>query len=480
MTRGLVPVRASFITAMLLPLAVCGQNDPPSKSELEHAVKIPELDTESSAVNVACQAAPQRIYRPDDRRPRHDNAKLAQAGIHLYESKRLKLYTDIDRKIAKTLPPLIDQLYDALEQYFGPMLPDRAGSDFQMTGYVIRDLELFRELKLVPDQLNLLHGQHVRNEFWMRDQTFDYYRRHLLIHEATHCFMTFPQPVGAPVWYMEGMAEHFGTHRFNENGQVTFRVMPTTIDAFAGFDRITTVRDDITASKFQSISSIGAFRSREFLTVSHYGWSWALCAFLDGTPRYHERFQKLGGFTEGSQFEAKFRELFAPDLHDLTTEWTIFANNLQFGYDLTRAAIDFQDGTQLSEDAVERSIQIKADRGWQSSRVKLESDLTYEITATGRFTLADQPKPWVSEPQGVSIQYFDRRPLGMLVGAIRADEAPAEGTEELVWKTIPIGRGGKIKASQTGTLYLRLNDAWNSLADNQGQVDVVIRRLKTQ
>jgi len=461
------------MAATLLPVILFAQDSSNSTS-------LPQLATQQTDDGkINCQAAPQKVYRPDDRRPRHDNAKLAQAGIYLYESKRLKLYTDIDKKIAASLPPVIDQLYDALEQYFGSMLPDRAGTSFQMTGYLIHDLELFRELKLVPEQLNLQHGQHVGNEFWMRDQTFDYYRRHLLIHEATHCFMTFPVPVGAPVWYMEGMAEHFGTHRLNENGQATFRVMPTTIDLFAGFDRITTVRDEITAGKFQSIPSIEAFRARDFVTVPHYAWSWALCAFLDGTPRYRERFQKLGGSLEGSQFESKFRELFAADLSHMTTEWTLFANNLQFGYDLPRAAIDFRDGTPLSENDADRSVQIKADRGWQSSRVKLESGQRYEVLATGRFTLANRPKPWISEPQGVSIQYFDRRPLGMLVGAIQADETPAEGADESMRTTISISRGSKFKASQTGTLYLRLNDAWNSLADNQGQVDVTVRRLKS-
>ena len=83
---------------------------------------------------------PQPVYRPDDLRPARDDAKLAEAGIHLDQSKRLKLYTDVDPEFARTVPPLIDQVYDAWEDYFGPLPADRAGTDFQMSGYLMRDM----------------------------------------------------------------------------------------------------------------------------------------------------------------------------------------------------------------------------------------------------------------------------------------------------------------------------------------------------
>ena len=35
--------------------------------------------------------------------------------------------------------------------------------------------------------------------------------------------------------------------------------------------------------------------------------------------------------------------------------------------------------------------------------------------------LADEPKPWVSEPQGITFDYFNGRPLGMVVAAIRVE-----------------------------------------------------------
>jgi len=423
------------------------------------------------------QVQPEPIHRPDDQRPKHDDRQLAEAGIRLYESKRLKLYTDIDAEVARTLPPLIDAVYLAWVEYFGELPPDRAGSAFQMTGFLIRDEALFREAGLVPEDLPLFeHGRHRRNEFWMREQKYDYFRRHLLIHEATHCFMTFMPGVDAPVWYIEGMAEYFATHRIGPNGSVTFRVMPTSPEDFAGWGRIKGIRDEFSNSNAKSIRDIIAMQPTEFLEPVPYAWSWALCQFLDAHTRYHERFRKLGGHLQGSAFPREFAAAFNDDSRDLNAEWLLFVTNLQYGYEATRAAIDFQPGTPLTANRPSRHLDIAADRGWQSSGVLLEAGQTYEIAAIGRFTLADQPKPWTSEPQGITFRYFDRRPLGRLVGCLRTEEGDADGENEPMLKVFEIGRGRSLEAPRTGTLYLRLNDAWNSLSDNRGHVSVEIRR----
>ena len=53
-------------------------------------------------------------------------------------------------------------------------------------------------------------------ELWLRDQPTPYYRRHLLLHEGTHVFMASFLGGCGPGWYMEGIAELFGTHRLDE------------------------------------------------------------------------------------------------------------------------------------------------------------------------------------------------------------------------------------------------------------------------
>jgi hypothetical protein len=413
------------------------------------------------------------VYRPDDLRPERDAASLAADGIHLFESRRLKLYTDVDDTVARTLPPLVDQLYVALEAYFGPMPPDRAGTDYQMSGFLMKDANRFRKHELMPDELVIEHGRHRRNEFWMWDQKSDYYRRHLAFHEATHCFMTcLPDSVG-PVWYMEGLAEYFAVHQLNKEHRAQFRLMPGTDRDFAGFARIATIRDEVAEGKLLTIDSILAFKPDEFVTVHYYAWSWALCLFLDQNPRYAERFRSLGKNSSRTQFNRQFNELFERDRRDLETEWALFAANLQYGYDVERAAIEFRAGEELKE---KKTTDVKSDRGWQSSGVLVKQGDVYKITATGQFTLGNQPKPWVSEAQGISFRYFDGRPMGTLLGCIRTEQGPAGGSKEPMLDVFAVGREYELRATEAGTLYFRLNDAWNSLVDNQGSVRVVIQK----
>ena len=418
-----------------------------------------------------------QIFRPDDRRPKHDDERLKQAGIGIHESKRLKLYSDIDPEIAATLPSVIDQVYPEWVSNLGDLPPDRNGNEFQITGYLIRDEALFRAFGLVPPNLVFEHGLNSRNEFWMRDQEFDYYRRHLLLHEATHCYMTFVPRQDLPVWYLEGMAEYFASHRMDEHGQVTFGLMPTSAKAFAGFGRIPMIQAEIAANRRLSIDDILHFTPIEFRSLQYYSWSWALCYFLDQSPRYQERFRELSPLRNTAPFVRSFEEQFKGDRRDLATEWALFSNQLQYGYDIRHAAVEFRDGTPLSNDQGERRFTIVADRGWQSSLTRVETGKRYRITATGQFTLSDHPKPWLSEPQGISFQYFDGRPLGQVVACIRSDGQDRDQTVESMLNVLTVGRETELTAPTTGTLYLRVNDSWNSLADNRGEVTVTMQQL---
>ncbi len=424
---------------------------------------------------------PQPVYRLSDNRPTHDDRALAAFGVHLYQSKRLKLYTDIDPKIAQKLPPLIDAAYVAWEAYFGKLPPNREGTPFQMTGYLMADKELFRSAALVPDDLRpFFNGRHRGAEFWMNDQKYNYYRRHLVIHESTHCFM---EAIAGeryyeelPVWYWEGMAELFGTHRIGPDGTVHFRVMPDDRETFAGLARITMIRDAVQAGRYKSRHDVTRLRAEAYLKPQAYAWSWWLCYFLDAHSRYRDSFHKLGGFLTGLRFQAAAREMFESQKPSLSTEWPLFVHNLQYGYDLQRASIDFQAGHALKPPPQQNVVEIAADRGWQSSGFLLQKGVTYEVTATGEFTLARKPNPWISQPQGISFDYFNGRPLGMLLAAVRVEKPESAEQRTSMLDVVPIGRQRRFVSRWSGTLYFRLNDSWSRLADNSGSVRVFVRR----
>ncbi len=422
------------------------------------------------------QASP--AFRPSDTRARPDDAKLAKLGIARYDSKRLVLYTDIDANGARQLPPLADALYEALVDYFGPLAPNREGTDYQITGYIIGDRELFRQAELLPDDLApFAHGRHRGAEFWMFDQKYEYYRRHLMLHEITHCFMLTMPETHAPIWYLEGMAELFGTHRIDEKGTAHFRVMPADAREFVGWSRIEMVRRDVAAGKAYSLDNVSRWQASDFLATEPYAWSWALCKFLDAHPRYRDRFRRLGHATQGWQFAKAVHDAFYDDLPRLRTEWSLYVRSLTMGYDVERAAIDFDAGKALSDASPAATTNVVANRGWQPGGVLVEQGVRYAIAARGEVTLALDPKPWVARPDGISFEYAEGRPVGQLLAAVSTRSDVDDVGPESMLDVRVVGSGVEFTAAQTGALCFRVNDFWNALGDNLGSYRVEIKRL---
>jgi hypothetical protein len=431
------------------------------------------LGVSLSAVSAAPAARVNQ--RPADDRPQHDDAKLRDLGIHRYESRRLVLYSDIDPAIARGLPPLVDAVYPEWVKYFGELAPAADGSEFQLTGYLMKDRGLFLETGLLPEELvDFQHGKHRGYRFWMAEQSYDYYRRHLFLHEATHCYMMVePNRDRPPLFYLEGVAELFGTHAIDQNGAVRFRVFPDDPNEEVGFGRVEMIQraiangEGLTIDEVWSLGDAAFSKSRE----EPYAWSWAACCFLDTHPAYRDRFRQLGPLSHGGDFNRTFRELFRSDLERLRCEWRLFVRSIEYGYDIERAAIDFAAG-QLLAAGQTAEVTVQADRGWQCSGVAVAAGTEYGVSAAGEVVLATEPKPWVTHPDGVTIRYSGGLPLGRLTGVI----LPGDGQGSDPSPVIDLGSDGTFTADRDGVLYLRVNDAWSRLADNTGDYQVTVSR----
>ncbi|MFN0199166.1 MAG: hypothetical protein ACKVT0_20650 [Planctomycetaceae bacterium] len=438
------------------------------------------------AVMIPVVFAADEQFRPADTRPQHDDAKLAALGIKRYESRRLRLYTDVDEEFARQIPPIVDQAYEAWEEYFGKLPPAPDGADFQMTGYALRDQQLFREGKLIPEGLPpFINGRHRLQEFWVNVTEQNYYLKHLIVHEATHCFMTILPDSNSPPWYLEGMAELFGTHHQGVEGKCRFRILPGTenIGDFEHWERINILKRDIELRGMKSLEQVLGLSHNEFGNNASYAWSWSVCQFLDAHPRYRDRFRELGQHRGAVDFPETWERLFGSEIDTLKTEWNWFAHAVCPGYDWKRAGIEFQRGDDF-DPQVPAVARVAADRGWQSSKIRLQVGEKYRITATGRSTLADDPRPWISEPQGISIRYNQGQPVGRLIGIIEeespvapqpSDEAkPAKETTDSRFPLLVIGKRTEFTSTVTGTLYLRVNDAFSSLDNNSGEYTVTV------
>ncbi len=398
------------------------------------------------------------------------------AGFRKLEGRHITLITDVPSSPeVDELPQAFDAAFPEWCEYF--QLDARRHADWHVTGYLMQSKERFQQAGYWRDNLPPFpNGFSTGKELWLYNQTSPYYRRHLLLHEGVHSFMYLLIGTAGPPWYMEGIAELLATHRWHD-GQLTVGYFPRDVAEVPGLGRIKLVQDDVAAGKGLSAGQVLAYDSRVHLQVQPYAWSWALSAFLDGHPRYRDRFRQAAELVRKGNFAPQFRQLFAADWPLLVDEWRVFTANLDYGYDLERMAIDFRPGKPLAVGSAEATV--AADRGWQSSGVQLDAGKKYRIRARGRYQIGDKPRTWWCEPGGVTIRYNHGRPLGMLLAAIRPDtadqpDAPASEPMSLA-EPSPVGLETVLAPQRSGTLYFRINEPAGELADNVGELKVDIQ-----
>jgi hypothetical protein len=423
--------------------------------------------------------------------PPADESQVRSAGIRQIASRHLVLHTDlaIDPAVDK-LPAEFDQAVPQWAKYFG--IDPAKTRTWQARGYLIGERRRFDALGLMPPAGNdqFINGISMGATFWFYDQPTAYYRRHLMLHEGTHAFMaTFLGGCG-PGWYMEGTAELLATHRLQKGTRNRFSSRPTgesmavTQETVPGtflvlgtmpsdrsevpmLGRIKLIHDAREADRVLDLPAVLRIDNSKQLENEPYAWCWAAAKLMDSHPRYRERFRNLRRHVLNRDFNEQARREFGDDWGNLQAEWRAFVATLDHGYEFERMAIDFKPARPLGSRT--HTVAIAADRGWQSSGVRLIAGKSYRVTADGRYEIANDGEPWPCEPGGVTIDYYDGRPLGMLVGAI-----DGRTKRTTLADTIDIGLGTTITVSGSGTLYLRVNDSAGQLHDNRGTLKVTI------
>jgi hypothetical protein len=406
-----------------------------------------------------------------------DENQVQSGGIRKLVSKHLQLYTDVPSSPeVGRLPQIFDDAVPQWAAYFGIDLAKTA--NWQARAYLIGDSRRFEALGLMPPgHPKFTNGISMGAELWFHDQPTPYYRRHLLLHEGTHVFMASFLGGCGPGWYMEGTAELFGTHRLDETtGRLELRIMPNSREEVPMLGRIKLIRDAIADKRTLSLPTIMQFDNSKQLGNEAYAWCWAAAKFLDTHPRYRDRFRSLSKRVLDPNFNDLVRRNFAADWIELSAEWEAYIAALDHDFDFDRMAINFRGGKPLS--GLQR-VEIAADRGWQSSGVWLEANKSYKLTAAGRYQIAAEgdpgsSKPWPCEPGGITIEYHDGHPLGMLLGALHQDGERASNDSLSFAEPLPIGLEATIKPVTSGTLYFRVNDSAARLDDNRGSLTVSI------
>jgi hypothetical protein len=405
--------------------------------------------------------------------PQLDNGKIAAAGIRKVEGRHLTLYTDLPTTVegVDKLPLVFDAAVPQWAKYFD--VDEGKVANWKVIGCVMESKPRFQGAGLYPADLpDFPNGYQRGSQFWLFEQPSEYYRRHLLLHEGTHAFMNRWLGGAGPPWYMEGMAELLGTHQWNGE-QLVMGYNPPDRALVPYWGRVKIVKDEFAANRGLTLIDIFRYDIRAHLKNDAYGWCWAATLFLDNHPATRAEFQELRKRTQDRsiEFSKKFYEALKPQWPQIAEDWQLFVINIDYGYDVARAATVRKESAPLPAGGV--TVSVAADRFWQSTGVKLEAGKTYELTATGRFSVAQQPTPWWSEPNGITIEYYQGKPLGLLLAAVSEPDPKDTGITPLASPEI-IGLSARFTPRKSGTLYLCLNDSPAKLADNQGAATVTI------
>lgn len=402
--------------------------------------------------------------------PQIEPSRLEAAGIRRIVARHITLFTDVpSSKEIDSLPRLFDEAVIQWRSHFG--LSD-GFEDWHVSGCLMSGRARFEACGLLPDFVgDFQNGYALGYSFWMYDQTSPYYRRHLFFHEGTHAVFNTRMRLTWPPWLVEGAAEWLATHRLHE-GKLELGRFPSDPALVPRLGRIEAIQEAFREGRALPLSSILELRTVSHANVDDYAWCWAAYALLHEHPAYRKRFRNLCREKSVLPLAKRLQSHFEHDRERLLEEWQIFVAMLDYGYDFERTVIDFAPGRPLAEEPVQ--VTVRADRGWQNSGRQLHGHRKYEIAADGRYSLGNVPRNWWCEPNGVTVSYYQGKPLGVLLAAVRPDDAAGTAISPLAFP-LEVGLKTTIEPNQSGTLYFRINESAGQLADNQGTLNVTVR-----
>ena len=174
-----------------------------------------------------------------------------------------------------------------------------------------------------------------------------------------------------------------------------------------------------------------------------------------------------------SNFNDKMRRDFDADWNNLQAEWLAFVATLDHGFDFDRMAIDFKKADRsLARHRDQSRNQLPSGVGNRrvfGSRRARRTEFPRQVAIKlrpNKSTASQQA--WPCEPGGVSIEYHDGHPLGMLLGAINPAVRIAAERADVVRRSDSDRPRGDHQTQNSGTLYLRVNDSAAKLDDNRG------------
>jgi len=409
-------------------------------------------------------------------------ASARRAGLRVLEGDHLVLATDRPVRAddgVEDLPRIFDEAWSAWCEHYA--LDPGLHREWRAFGCLVVDRERFRSAGLLPEKIpDFANGYCHGHRFWMADQSNPAYRRHLLLHEGVHAFTLTLRSLDTPPWYTEGIAESLATHRLDDRDGTTCRFVPTPLPLRAAdveqLGRIEKIRALRTAGECPGLGDIFATPGANHRDLSAYAGSWAAVAMLSRHPRHAPAFAAAERGPLDGTFNQRLIQTTGWDGDQAARDFDAFTDEIDYGYDFTRSAIDWTPGPPLD---APQHITVDAGRGWQNAGRSLRKGTCYSLAARGRCTVgwlvgtdSVQPVRLESEADGISLRWYRGRPLGRLMVAQWVEKPDDGGRPRFV--VLAAGGQGTLTAATDGVVFCKLNDLPGELADNEGQLVVAI------
>lgn len=398
---------------------------------------------------------------------------LEDQGFQQIQSEHMTLVTDLEMDSElRNWPVYLDQ---ALEQWKRIFKPDPSKLlQLHATVYLVGNRAKWENAGLLSEVPFLEEGYQLGNKLYVVEQPSEFYRRMLFLHEATHWIMyEWLGGAGSP-WLMEGMADYLSTHQF-QNEKVLLGYFPRSAEEVPSWGRILQVQKSMEQNNAPKLSEVLAFSDMRQRRMDRYCWSWAAVYFFDHHPEYGEDFRSLyqGELDYSLAASKQLKDLLEADWKKLSIQWRCFLDDLDFGYN-PQLMLQWGDQSLQSIPAGgTHRMEIRADRGWQSTGVVLEAGQSINVRSTGSVEikqLADG-QSWRTTPKGISVEYNRGFKLGAMIGVL----APLDVEQpSQIWSPVLVGAQSTLLATEKSCLLLRVNDSAAGVSDNTGAFSVEI------
>lgn len=384
-------------------------------------------------------------------RRKKDRDKAAVAGVEDYASTHFLVHTDLTESEAEELLDRLETMLSLISKYW-----DRPPSGV-IEMYVVKDLKTWPRNVFPEEALVSLEGgagvtvtatrRNVATDaFLAKSVVYAVADRGTPQHEAVHAYCGQAFGRTGPLWYSEGMAEM---------GQY-WRGQDSSVNAEAVVIRY------LRESEPKSLNEIVNAREYTGDSWQNYAWRWALCHLLANNTNYASRFRPLGlGFL--TKQDVSFEQTYGNMAKEISFEYRQFLKGLDRGYRADLCSWDWKAKFKLVKTAATTTVKIDAARGWQPSRLIVQSGEEYQFSAAGTWLLTKGGEPVGGDGE------LDGN--GRLIGALLTER----GDDFVLGEPFELGKFGSFVAPADGSLYLRCRQPWPEIADNRGSLSVKVK-----